>query len=177
VRFRLVTDAGSRASRLDLVGAAACVRHTGLEPRAIRPHTSGLADPVLAAAPPNQKGRAAETWAETGAETEAGAEAGAETEACVSMVEGGPVWRRELAISVPAELDGAALRLGVQLMTRELGEDAQASAVVGPWFPPPPAAQLGCELRQAARGAKRTGCKGQRSAGSRRHGIAHCGRH
>ena len=112
VRFSLVTDEGGLVT--SLVGAAAAaadVSLTGLEPRTIRPQTSGLADPMGAAAVPNQ---------------EAGT--GADTEACLSMVEGDPVWRRELELIVPAELEGSALRLRAQLMTRDLGDGSQVSS-------------------------------------------------
>ena len=55
----------------------------------------------------------------------------ADTEACLSMVEGDPVWRRELELIVPAELEGSALRLRAQLMTRDLGDGSQVSTCVG----------------------------------------------
>jgi hypothetical protein len=112
VRFRLETNEGSLET--SLVGAAADVSYTGVEPRTIRPQTSGLADPVAAAAVPNHE-----------ADTEA------DTEACLSMVEGDPVWRRELELIVPAELEGSALRLRAQLMTRDLGDGSQVSTCVG----------------------------------------------
>ena len=47
------------------------------------------------------------------------------------MVEGDPVWRRELELIVPAELEGSALRLRAQLMTRDLGDGSQVSTCVG----------------------------------------------
>ena len=118
VRFSLVTEEG-RSLVTSLVGVAADVSHTGLEPRIIRPQTSGLADLVGTAAVPNQ---------------EAGTEA--DTEACFRMVAGDPVWRRELELIVPAELEGSPLRLRAQLMTRDLGGDSsQVSTCVGRMVP------------------------------------------
>ena len=118
VRFSLVTEEGCSLVT-SLVGVAADVSHTGLEPRIIRPQTFGLADLVGTAAVPNQ---------------EAGTEA--DTEACFRMVAGDPVGVRKPELIVPAELEGSPLRLRAQLMTRDLGGDgSQVSTCVGRMVP------------------------------------------